>query len=323
MVGCGDRGTSKRRGPPIAAIGGGKKVRVVRCAPGVAQSCVSDDDFVSPPLAFLARLEQDPVWNAVDDAVAVPASSAEESSGAVSSEQELEFPSVKIRAQASVLVDALVDLSMRQKEDIRSLGFGSLLEFKVSECPPRLLHWLLTKFDGRTRTFDLGGGRSLPVYERDVELVLGFPRGHTEMVKRERVHISNLLRHWRGLFGKVRHTVTASLISDKFFAEADGGDWFKRHFSMLVVSTLVSCMSNGYANQMYFDCFYDVTRIHELNWCKFLLDSLVETHETWRSGRHKCFVGPAEFVALFYVDRVLPFERPVPHLLPSFRAVDI
>ncbi|XP_019188585.1 PREDICTED: uncharacterized protein LOC109182830 [Ipomoea nil] len=137
------------------------------------------------------------------------------------------------------------------------------------------------------------------------------------MVKRDRVHISNLLKHWRGLFGRVRHTVTASLIADEVRAEVDGGDWFKRHFAMLVVSTLVSCMTNRYANQMYFDCFDDVLRIHELNWCKLLLDSLVETHDAWKSGRHRCFVGPAEFVALFYVDRVVPFERSVPRLVPS------
>ncbi|XP_019199530.1 PREDICTED: uncharacterized protein LOC109193148 isoform X2 [Ipomoea nil] len=293
----------------------GKKVKVARCAPVGAQSCVSDDDFVSPSLTFLARLEQDPLWNAPGD----DSSFEEVFGGEASSKEEFDFPSVKFRAQASVLVDALKDLSTQQKDDIRSLGFGPLMDFKVSECPPRLLHWLLTNFDGQTRTFDLGGGRSLSVNERDVELVLGFPRGEIEMVKRDRLHISNLLKHWRGLFEQVRHTVTASQIADKVIAEVDGGVWFKRHFSMLVVSTLVSCMSNGYANQMYFHCFDDVAHIRDLNWCQLLLDSLVETQDAWKSGRHKCFVGPAEFVALFYVDRVLSFERSVPRLWPAFR----
>nr|GMD96747.1 uncharacterized protein LOC109182831 [Ipomoea batatas] len=31
-----------------------------------SQSCVSNDDFVLPPLVFLSRLQQDPIWNAPD-----------------------------------------------------------------------------------------------------------------------------------------------------------------------------------------------------------------------------------------------------------------
>nr|GMC75180.1 uncharacterized protein LOC109193148 isoform X1 [Ipomoea batatas] len=136
------------------------------------------------------------------------------------------------------------------------MGFAALLDFNVNECPPLLVYWLLSNFDGETRVFDLGGGRSLALEERDVELVLGFPRGPIEMVKRDRMH-----------------------------------------FCMLVLSTFVACMRNGYANQMYFHHFYDVKRIQDLNWCKLLVDSLVETQAAWKSGSHKCFVGPAEFVA--------------------------
>jgi len=135
----------------------GKKVRVVQLQPDS-----TDDDFVAPPLAFLARLQEDPVWKAPD--------------WKLSAEEEAAFPRVKTRSPAGVLVDALKDLSFQQKEAIRDLGFSSLLEFNVSKCPPRLVYWLLSNFDGQSRSFDLGGGRSLALEERDVELVLGFPR---------------------------------------------------------------------------------------------------------------------------------------------------
>nr|GMC69145.1 uncharacterized protein LOC109193148 isoform X1 [Ipomoea batatas] len=158
------------------------------------------------------------------------------------------------------------------------MGFAALLDFNVNECPPRLVYWLLSNFDGETRVFDLGGGRSLALEERDVELVLGFPRGPIEMVKRDRMH-----------------------------------------FCMLVLSTFVACMRNGYANQMYFHHFDDVKWIQDLNWCKLLVDSLVETQAAWKSGSHKCFVGPAEFVAFLYVDRVLHFARPVSRVVPACR----
>nr|GLL27374.1 uncharacterized protein LOC109182830 [Ipomoea trifida] len=126
------------------------------------------------------------------------------------------------------------------------------------------------------------------------------------MVKRDRLVISNLLKHWRGKFEKSRHQVTPAAISSAMVVSlVDGGLWFRRHFSMLVLSTLVACMRNGYANQMYFHHFDDVKRIRDLNWCKLLVDSLVETQAAWKSGSHKCFVGPAEFVAELLQEREL------------------
>nr|GMD86867.1 uncharacterized protein LOC109193148 isoform X1 [Ipomoea batatas] len=270
---------SKRRGPPAK----GKKAKVSRRNYVASQIGSSDDDFVSPPLVGLGTMQEGPELNAPD--------------GVKGGEDESHFPKVKTRSPAVVLVDALKDLSCQQKDDIRDMGFGALLEFNVGDSPPCLVHWLLSNFDGEARAFDLGGGRLLPLEESDVELVLGFPRGGIEMVKRDKLHISNLLQHWRGKFEKKRHYVTPSEIATHMVKHVDGGILFRRHFCMLVLNTLVGCMRNGYANQMYFQCFDDVRRIRDLNWCKLLVDSLVETQAAWKSGRHKCFVGPAEFVA--------------------------
>nr|GMC73739.1 uncharacterized protein LOC109193148 isoform X1 [Ipomoea batatas] len=251
----------------------GKKVKAARARSGGSNSGDSDDDFVAPPLPFVARVQEVPMSKApggdltVDEDVAIP-----------------------------------------RKDDIREMGFAALLDFNVNECPPRLVYWLLSNFDGETRVFDLGGGRSLALEERDVELVLGFPRGPIEMVKRD-----------RGKFEKRRHQVTATAISSEMVSLIDGGLWFRMHFCMLVLSTFVACMRNGYANQMYFHHFDDVKRIQDLNWCKLLVDSLVETQAAWKSGSHKCFVGPAEFVAFLYVDRVLHFARPVSRVVPACR----
>ncbi|XP_019171934.1 PREDICTED: uncharacterized protein LOC109167367 isoform X2 [Ipomoea nil] len=60
MVLAGDHGRGKRWGSSCAHVGR-----------------VSDDDFVSPPLDFQARLQQDLLWNAPDD----DSSSEEESRG--------------------------------------------------------------------------------------------------------------------------------------------------------------------------------------------------------------------------------------------------
>nr|GMD32306.1 uncharacterized protein LOC109163082 [Ipomoea batatas] len=66
----------------------GKKAKVVRC-----ELDGSDDDFAAPPLAFLARLQEDPVWKALD--------------GELTAEEDAAFPKIKTRSPASVLVDSL------------------------------------------------------------------------------------------------------------------------------------------------------------------------------------------------------------------------
>ncbi|XP_019171097.1 PREDICTED: uncharacterized protein LOC109166665 [Ipomoea nil] len=60
-------GPRKSEAAETTDVGQGKKSKVSRCVLGGAPSCVSDDDFVSPQLAFFARLEQDPLWNVLDD----------------------------------------------------------------------------------------------------------------------------------------------------------------------------------------------------------------------------------------------------------------
>lgn len=52
----------------------------------------------------------------------------------------------------------LKDLTAQQRDGIHDVGFGSLLEFRVNDCPHRLVHWLLSNFDGHTRSYDLGVG---------------------------------------------------------------------------------------------------------------------------------------------------------------------
>nr|GMC71642.1 uncharacterized protein LOC109193148 isoform X1 [Ipomoea batatas] len=100
----GDRCGAKRRGPQSRACAPSNRSKVPRRDPGASQSCVSDDDFVSTPLTFLARLEQNPAWNAPGDAL--------------TSEEDAAFSRIKTRLPTSILVDVFKDLSAQQKADI-------------------------------------------------------------------------------------------------------------------------------------------------------------------------------------------------------------
>nr|GMD04037.1 uncharacterized protein LOC109163082 [Ipomoea batatas] len=71
--------------PPLS-----KKSKVSQSQPGVSHSFESNDDFVLPPLTFLARLQKYPVWNAPDHEL--------------TTEEDANFPRVKTRAPSAVFV---------------------------------------------------------------------------------------------------------------------------------------------------------------------------------------------------------------------------
>nr|GMD04027.1 uncharacterized protein LOC109163082 [Ipomoea batatas] len=54
-------GRGKRRGPPSAVVSRGKKFKVSQSEAGGSGISDDDDAFALPPLAFLSKLQQDPV----------------------------------------------------------------------------------------------------------------------------------------------------------------------------------------------------------------------------------------------------------------------
>lgn len=66
------------------------------------------------------------------------------------------------------------------------------------------------------------------------------------------------------------------------------------------MSTLIASVSNGYANQKIVHMFHDVDRIKDLDWCGYLLRSLVTTHRGWAVNKTRKFTGPLLFLTVSY-----------------------
>nr|GMD08069.1 uncharacterized protein LOC109157732 isoform X3 [Ipomoea batatas] len=63
--------------------------------------------------------------------------------------------------------------------------------------------------------------------------------------------------------------------------------------------------------------FCDVDRIKDLDWCGYLLRSLVAAHGYWTQDRTRKFTGPLLFLILLYADRVVVGGRDVPRSIPT------
>nr|GMC68107.1 uncharacterized protein LOC109179738 isoform X2 [Ipomoea batatas] len=154
-----------------------------------------------------------------------------------------------------------------------------------------------------------GNGVVLNIREEDVQAMLGLPRGEVVITKRAKDDVSDLLKEWWGKFVMDSHDITLGMIGRKFGDHLQGDIWFKRHFAILVVSTLCTTMGNVYAYQLIFNHFEDVEKIKDLNWCMFLLECLVDTHGKWIHKQNQPFTGPLLFLTALCMDRLTHSTR--------------
>nr|GLL39556.1 uncharacterized protein LOC109168900 [Ipomoea trifida] len=263
------------------------------------------DNFESLPVVLPTRAQPDPMQDDSD-------------SGLGGEDVQL-FPELKIRGSPKHLASPIKHFNACQKNAVRALGLGDILDFQVEGIPKSMCRWLISNFDSANMCLSLENGLVVPVTEEDVHYTLGLLRGSVVITRRRKDDVSDTLKEWRSKFNKVKHDVTLAMIATKVRSLLEGDVWFKRHFAVLVVSVLGGTMKNGYANQLVFHHFEDVDEIKNLNWCKFVLECLVERHAQWVNNLDKQFSGPIVFLLLLYVDRVVHSDRVVPRLVPSLR----
>lgn len=299
----------------------------------VIDDVVMDDDFEAVPISCSRRVEV---------------------GGCITGRDRVVFPRIYTRGRAGELRDvvrALTDvvraLTDVQKGCVREMGFGSLLEFDLWDTPTRLGYWLVDSFDARSRSLLLSTGERVRISDEDVAVTLGFPLGDVEMVRKSKSDAGRLAKLWRSLFGRNDCHITLSAVATEMLNCTDGGEWFKRHFAILVVTILIESMRNGFCNHHYMHHFDDVTAINKLNWCGLVVRSLISCKVDWDKHRSRAFTGPLVFfmvifphlllidvfsvlfsmlashtlwcLQLFYVDRVVLYYRKVQRSIPVFR----
>ena len=123
-----------------------------------------------------------------------------------------------------------------QRQNLIDMGFGDVLEFKISRIPTRLAFWLLEKFDEKTCTLNLPG-RVIKITRELVRQLLGVPMGEVHVDARDEAdHRNVLIKKWKAQFGKAtkRHYCTHVA---KFIVDEKRSGWlFKINFLVLFFS---------------------------------------------------------------------------------------
>lgn len=116
------------------------------------------------------------------------------------------------------------------------MGFVHVLELRVEEVHAKLSYWVVDRFDPRSCELILSTDTRLHIEPDDVWRVFGFLRGKLPIVKDPKC---SLLVEWMNLFGGAKAKIGQADILKKMMAVDDDGVWFKWHFIVLVMSSLV------------------------------------------------------------------------------------
>nr|GLL21437.1 uncharacterized protein LOC109179738 isoform X2 [Ipomoea trifida] len=189
------------------------------------------------------------------------------------------------RALGKLLVDANKLLTAGQRRTVIAMGFGPMLNFQIADTPLRLGHWLLSNLDIDSMHLKLPNGLALNVDEEAVEAVFGLPRGPKVMTDRAKHQKSVILNSWRESYEKVDYTITPAEVPTKLEKYPDGGECFIRNYALLVVSTVVRTMQNGYVYQHVIPNLEDTLEIGNLNWCQYVIYSLIATQPAWKAKK--------------------------------------
>lgn len=186
-----------------------------------------------------------------------------------------QFQALKSRMSHSCVYRVVSSLSNVQKKDVREIGFGSLLDLKATHLPLQLAYWLVVHFDAGNCSLSLPNEQPLVITEEDVHDVLGLPVGG-EVLQFDADEDSTMLNSWK-----------------KQFETNGGGPMFKRNFVVLCYSTLMFGSQNHYIGHWILRFLSSVGDINKCNWCKFVLDCLVEAKKYWQEkpSRFSMLIG--------------------------------
>ncbi|GER29227.1 E3 ubiquitin-protein ligase [Striga asiatica] len=224
------------------------------------------------------------------------------------------------------------DLDDRQKEDVKSVGFGHLLDMKITQiAPPNLCYYLVTQYRYASNTLILRGNREMNITAEDVEAVLGLPRGPKEVIEGDWYdkdeQYNKMLGDFRETFGfkRTAGAPTAKKLvqyltgKDVERGQRVYGDDFKRIFVIAVVSLFLWRNRGQECKFRLLQSLRKPSDIINYNWCQYVLQALSESVKMWNeSGGEAHFNGPLTFLVVCYLDRVQFMNKTyVPRKFPA------
>ncbi|KAH9605300.1 hypothetical protein KSS87_009939, partial [Heliosperma pusillum] len=220
------------------------------------------------------------------------------------------------------LVELINGLSKEQKEAVREIGFGGLLQLKVTKLPHGILPWILKAFDYTCNMFKLKKTEFI-ITKDDVHDIFLLPRGGNQVVLAQTgntvsVTDSRLKKEWRLWFDLQNNSdpITVKRVFETLRGSNDSGDEFKKLFVLFCVSVFLAPTSNKTIDLKLVRAVANVENIRAYDWCDYIFREMVNSVKVFKQGGKSIVSGCILVVMLAYFHRFNFKGDVIGHTLP-------
>ncbi|GJW13821.1 ulp1 protease family, C-terminal catalytic domain-containing protein [Tanacetum coccineum] len=226
-----------------------------------------------------------------------------------------EMDRVLLRIPPISLFRIMTNLTEEQRKSVREMGFGGILEYRLSEIPTRLGYWVLDKFDEDSCSL-IFSGNTIPVTREAVHEVLGIPMGiiHVDALKGTS-RSNKLTKSWKSLFGGNIGRIYHSNVEDIIQSQQEGGWMFKITFLVLLFTAMGQSNKCSTVNLKFLPCILGEEDIIHLDWCTYMIECLVNTKRLWNRSTH--YNGPLVMLLILYANSTKSITQNVKRITPA------
>ncbi|KAK9748089.1 hypothetical protein RND81_02G035100 [Saponaria officinalis] len=215
-----------------------------------------------------------------------------------------------VKCRSTTLVHIINNLTVDQKQAVKEIGFGGLLEIKVTEFPKGILKWVIQAFNHNSFLFKASSTKEFILSKDDIHDFFMLPREgrrleFTPIGRSKAAAEEPLKEEWRKRFGLGGSTemIKITKLSQRIKDTVDSGDEFKRLFVLYTMSTFLAPTSNHNLDFKLLNAVQDVAEIRNFNWCQYIFDELVKAVADFKGGC-KFLCGCTMFLVLAYLHRI-------------------
>ncbi|KAM0026531.1 hypothetical protein Hdeb2414_s0020g00559231 [Helianthus debilis subsp. tardiflorus] len=214
-----------------------------------------------------------------------------------------ELPSIRTRTSPNKLFEAVSILMRWQRNVVRRMGLGKILNLKVSDINASLAYFVIDRLDTEKMEINLGD-RQIKVDKEGIRRIMGVPYEGIRVVRDAEgcADAEKLVETWKNRFVKVPISCKNIInkIRENFYADEE---MFKMDFAMLFIATMIASTKNGHAMYRMFGWFCLSKEFKEHDWCQLIMDTIRVCKSDWdRSDRDSFLRGPLIVLVLLYLD---------------------
>ncbi|CAL4907786.1 unnamed protein product [Urochloa decumbens] len=209
-----------------------------------------------------------------------------------------------VRCEPNKICEVVALLNEPQREKLKELGFGCLLDFKMNKLGSRhLIVFVMDHFHPDTMVLDFGGNRKLYISEHTVWCVLGLQRGKLDPpLSTDNIKLLSSLKKELGIPGK---NVEVKYLEQKI--QSGSTDRLTMQcFMMIVFDKLLACRSSIFITAHAWRLVQNIDNFGDMNWCKFTVNQLWHSARKWKEpgGNKNVVYGCPAFLVMLYLDNL-------------------